>query len=152
MYVRHGWGSGGRHQLASESDQRAWCLVSQVVYSRSLEQQKLAGSGRMLAVAVSEEEVQRLLNQYGCPSLEIACVNSPSSTVIAGQEKDVLGFRETLASDVSSALIPGNIAFHSSRTEPILASLRQRLAFLGDRPQAWNVPMVSCYKPTAASC
>ena len=53
-----------------------------MVYARSVEQQKLAGSGRMLAVAMSEEETRELIKSYR--GAEVACINSPTSCVIAG--------------------------------------------------------------------
>jgi acyl transferase domain-containing protein len=44
-----------------------------VVYHRSSEQQRLAGSGRMLAIALGSEDVRRLIADD--PNLEVACVN-----------------------------------------------------------------------------
>ncbi|EGC33471.1 hypothetical protein DICPUDRAFT_36677 [Dictyostelium purpureum] len=56
-----------------------------LVYNRSILQQKTQGTGRMLSINISSEQFK---NDYSSkyPTLEIACYNSPSSIVIAGNE------------------------------------------------------------------
>jgi malonyl CoA-acyl carrier protein transacylase len=114
----------------------------QVVYHRSCEQQKLAGSGRMLAVGLASERVLELIK--GKPELELACVNSPQSTVVAGPEDQLTALKGSLPPGTTSTFVPGNIAFHSSRCQPILEPMRKRLAFLDARStSSWSVPLVS---------
>lgn len=129
-----------------------------MVYHRSSEQQKLAGSGRMLAVALSEKEVRQLLQQEGLEKkVEVACLNSPTSTVLAGPESVLQHLKTRIPGSTSSTLIPGNIAFHSSHVTPILGDMQHRLAFM--RPSgnsdgkskatkegavsAWSLPFIS---------
>lgn len=120
------------------------------MYHRSCEQKKLAGSGRMLAIGLGEGEVVQLLQKEGLHRVvDLACVNSPSSVVLAGVEADLLRIKECLPSGISNSFIPGNIAFHSRRVDPILDSMRRRLAFLqqgsggGEDTAAWSLPFVS---------
>lgn len=56
---------------------------TQVVYARAFEQQKLSGCGRMLAVGLGLSEAEAL---GPLPAgIEVACVNSPRSIVLAGR-------------------------------------------------------------------
>ena len=113
----------------------------EVVYHRSAEQQKMAGCGRLLAVGMSEEKVQDIIR--GMADIEIACVNSPESVVLASSEERLKEVAELLPEGTMKALVPGNIAFHSSRVEPILGSMKQRLSFLDKRPKTWGLPYIS---------
>lgn len=105
----------------------------QVVYHRSQEQQKLAGCGRLLAVGMGQNEVMDFLASAGFSQeggVEIACVNSPTSTVLAGVQEVLDQVKEKLPAGTFSAFVQGNIAFHSSHVEPILPEMQRRLAFL----------------------
>jgi len=108
----------------------------QVVYHRSQEQQKLAGCGRLLAVGLGQNEVMDFLATLELSpdnAVEIACVNSPSGTVLAGVEVALNQVKAALPPGTFSAFVQGNIAFHSSHVDPILPNIRCRLTFL-DRP------------------
>ena len=105
----------------------------QVVYHRSQEQQKLAGCGRLLAVGMGQNEVMDFLASEGFGQeggVEIACVNSPTGTVLAGLQAVLDQVKEKLPVGTFSAFVHGNIAFHSSHVEPILPEMQRRLAFL----------------------
>ena len=43
----------------------------------------------------------------------MACINSPTGTVLAGPEARLAEVRQGLQAGVSATFIPGNIAFHS---------------------------------------
>lgn len=104
-----------------------------MVYHRSTEQQKLAGSGRMLAIGLGVEELLPLLGK--CAGLEVACINSPQSTVVAGPVTQLEQLKLLLPSSTSSTFLPGSIAFHSSYTEPVRPGLHAALTrALGPRP------------------
>jgi acyl transferase domain-containing protein len=108
-------------------------LVCQVVYHRSTEQQKLAGSGRMLAIGLGVDDIRPLIGKHA--GLEVACINSPQSTVVAGPEELLERLRLLLPSSVSSTFLRGSIAFHSSYTDPARPSLHAALTrALGPRP------------------
>jgi acyl transferase domain-containing protein len=128
-----------------------------VVYHRSSEQQKLAGSGngvnsrveanalddesdrlllcdglsgRMLAVGMSEASAKELLSgrlSQTTASVEIACINSPNSVVLAGPAVELEAVSDLLPPGMRSSLVPGNIAFHCSLTQPIVDKLAKRL-------------------------
>jgi len=112
-----------------------------VIYYRSMEQEKLEGSGRMLAVALGVDAIMPYIKDM--PEVEIACINSPESTVLASSENVLKDVSEKLPEGVRKTFIPGGIAFHSSRTEPILESMRSQLSFLNGMPQSWSIPCVS---------
>jgi len=64
-----------------------------VVYHRSQEQQKMAGCGRLLVVGMSHERVVECIR--GQEDIEVACVNSPESVVLASSEarlNEIKGF------------------------------------------------------------
>lgn len=113
-----------------------------VVYHRTQEQQKLAGCGRLLAVGLGAEGVASLQLPA---SVEVACWNSPASSVLAGSEEDLTRIKNSLPGDVLASFVPGNIAFHSSRVEPALPAIAQRLAFLDQRTDrsAWRAAFIS---------
>lgn len=113
----------------------------EVVFHRSAEQQRMAGCGRMLAVGLSEDDVKEYIKDFA--DVEIACINSGQSTVLASSEERLKEVVAKLPEGTFKAFVPGNIAFHSSRVEPILDSMRQRLAFLNKRPKVWGLPYVS---------
>lgn len=75
--------------------------------------------------------------------VEIACVNSPDSVVLASSESRLKEVEALLPENVSKTFVPGNIAFHSSRTEPCLKPIRKRLAFLKKQPHTWALPFIS---------
>lgn len=104
-----------------------------MVYHRSVEQQKLAGSGRMMAIGMSVDQIEPFLDK--CPGLEVACINSPQSIVVAGPEKELDKLKLLLPSSTSATLLRGSIPFHSSYTEPAYAPLHAALTrALGPRP------------------
>jgi len=112
-----------------------------VVYHRSVEQQKLEGCGRLLAVGLGSEAIVQYIR--GMKDVEVACINSPESVVLASSEERLKEVAESLPIDVRRVFVPGHIAFHSSRTEPILKAMEKRLYFLNDRPTIWSIPCIS---------
>lgn len=94
----------------------------QLVYHRSVLQQKLAGCGRMLVLMMDHKTVSETLAEYELDSeIEIACFNSPVNTVVCGSSEKIEILRSFLDKDGLPAgkLIPGNIAFHSRYMDPI---------------------------------
>jgi malonyl CoA-acyl carrier protein transacylase len=77
-----------------------------------VEQQKLAGSGRMMAIGMSVDQIEPFLDK--CSGLEVACINSPQSIVVAGPQKELDKLKLLLPSSTSSTLLRGSIPFHSS--------------------------------------
>ena len=111
------------------------------IYHRSVEQRKLEGSGRMLAVGMSKSTVMSYIEDM--EDVEIACINSPESIVLTSSEARLHEVVARLPENIRKAWIPGSVAFHSSKTDPILNSLRKRLEFLDGLPRTWSIPCIS---------
>ncbi|PWN50156.1 ketoacyl-synt-domain-containing protein [Violaceomyces palustris] len=101
----------------------------------------------MLAVRDTRETVHKLIASSGLQGLEIACINSPYDTVVAGPVKQVEAMKalcEAAEPMVKSMVIPVPYAFHSAAVDPI----RERYAELASNfrlsrskiPVAANVP------------
>ncbi|WP_143674679.1 acyltransferase domain-containing protein, partial [Streptomyces caniscabiei] len=105
-----------------------------VVVHRSRLQQRLAGTGGMLAVALSEAEAVRRLRPYG-DAVSVAAVNSPGSLTLAG---DAAALAELAASftaeQVFSRPLSVEVPYHSARMELIKGELLESLADLKARP------------------
>ncbi|KAL8665034.1 MAG: hypothetical protein Q9202_002590 [Teloschistes flavicans] len=83
-----------------------------------LEEKCVNGAHSMLVVKGPLDAVASTLKES---SFEIACINSPVETVIAGLADDVLGFQSLLtAAGMKSTLLKVPYAFHSSQMDPIL--------------------------------
>jgi acyl transferase domain-containing protein len=94
--------------------------------------------GRMLAVQMSEREVNDLLP----PGLALAAVNTPNSCVVAGAAEAVEEFRTALARrGLDSQPLHTSHAFHSEMMEPILGEFAERVGRV--KLSAPRVPFVS---------
>ncbi|KAF7158913.1 hypothetical protein CNMCM5623_004092 [Aspergillus felis] len=77
----------------------------------------------MLVVKGSKDEVTAVLKNQ---TYEIACINSPVETVVAGRKEDISRVRTLLANaGLKSTLLSVPYAFHSSQIEPVLADFRR---------------------------
>ncbi|MFI9261916.1 SDR family NAD(P)-dependent oxidoreductase [Streptomyces sioyaensis] len=100
---------------------------------------RLQGNGEMVAVALPAEQVTALVAEWDL-DLDIAVVNGPSSTVVAGTTESAAALLERLrARDVRAALLPIGIAGHSWRMEPAHEYLVQEAAAV--RPRATGIPV-----------
>jgi acyl transferase domain-containing protein len=94
-----------------------------------------AGTGRMLAVALPEEEAVLAAAGTGRP-VTVATVNGPAATVLAGSEEDLTAIAGLLRErSVSARFVPGDYAFHSPAMAPCAEELRARLADLTAAPR-----------------
>ena len=127
--------------------------ATRLVYHRATLQQRVAGSGRMLAIGLDRPGVEELLDGLDIPfrldgdrpvRVEIACENAPANTVICGREDDLQPAMEELdRRSLQSRLIPGNIAFHSRAMDVIRDDAFDALSFLDDLSFDADVPFVS---------
>ncbi len=100
---------------------------------------RLQGTGEMVAVALSAEQVGELIADWDL-DLDIAVVNGPRSTVVAGSTEAATALLERLrAKDVRAALLPIGIAGHSWRMEPVHEYLVREAAAV--RPRAGEIPV-----------
>jgi thioester reductase-like protein len=118
--------------------------ATRLIYHRAMQQQRTAGSGRMLAVPLDRAGTEEILRAAGGLTLEIACENAPASTVVCGSAADIMLAAGVLERrGIDCRLLRGNVAFHSRAMDPIEEGLRASLAFLDDLPMKTSVPFVS---------
>ena len=145
--------SSGEVAAAYASGALSLAEATRLVYHRATLQQRVAGSGRMLAIGLDRPGVESLLGDLSvrfrsgnvrAPQVEIACENAPANTVVCGRES-ALGpvIEELRRLGLQNRLIPGNIAFHSTAMDPLHDDAMAALSFLNERGYAADVPMVS---------
>ena len=145
--------SSGEVAAAYASGAMSLADATHLVYHRATLQQRVAGSGRMLAIGLDRPGVEELLEELSVSfrsgnhrraQVEIACENSPANTVICGRESALAPVMAELdRRDLQNRLIPGNIAFHSTAMDPLHEDALEALAFLDQRSFDGDVPMVS---------
>jgi acyl transferase domain-containing protein/NADPH:quinone reductase-like Zn-dependent oxidoreductase/thioesterase domain-containing protein/NADP-dependent 3-hydroxy acid dehydrogenase YdfG/acyl carrier protein len=102
-----------------------------------------AQPGSMLAVAVSAQEIARLVAEPGPgPMLSLAAINAPESSVVAGPVAAIAEFERRFAvRGVFTHRLQTSRAFHSGMMAPILASFRERIARVSLHPP--TIPYLS---------
>ena len=112
-----------------------------VSYIRGLLQDRLAGSGTMLAVGLSAEEAEaRLENSDG--TVSVAAINSPTSVTLSGGRETLESIARDLEKEkVFARFVPVDIPYHGPAMHGILDELRSRLSDLN--PQEASIPLVS---------
>ena len=126
---------------------------TRLVFHRATLQQRVAGSGRMLAIGLDRPGVEELLESLEVPfrpgedlpaHVEVACENAPASTVVCGREAALRPVMEELdRRNRQNRLLPGNIAFHSTAMDPLRDDALAALSFLNGRSFDADVPFVS---------
>lgn len=112
-----------------------------VIINRSRLQQRLSGTGKMVAVGLSAAEIQPLLAAYG-DQISIAAVNSPSSVTLSGDESALLEFTQLLqAKNIFNKFLHVKIPFHSGKMEPIRDELLEALKDI--KPRQAKTPLYS---------
>ncbi|WP_182876365.1 type I polyketide synthase [Microbispora sp. H10670] len=110
--------------------------AAKVVALRSRALRDLSGSGAMASVAAPVDVVERLLSPWG-EALSVATVNSPLSTVVAGEAGALGEFVERCAADgVRVRRIQVDYASHSPQMEQVRETLLAELADVEPRASA----------------
>ena len=127
--------------------------ATRLVFHRATLQQRVAGSGRMLAIGLDRPGVEQLLDALDVPfrldadrsvEVEIACENAPANTVVCGPEAALQPvIEEADRRQLQHVLIPGNIAFHSRAMDALEHDAKAALSFLDERAFDLDVPFVS---------
>lgn len=113
-----------------------------LIFLRSKHQEGARGKGRMLVVATSGDEVERLLEAFAQPGLEIAAVNSLTSTTVSGPGDLIKSFaRHCRAARIATVALDIDYPFHSSALEPLHDAMVADLAFI--RPRQSRIPFFS---------
>ncbi|PKX89227.1 type I polyketide synthase [Aspergillus novofumigatus IBT 16806] len=82
-----------------------------------------SGSCSMLSVSTSVANVRDHLSRLQSSSCGVACINSPSSTVVSGTAEDLAQFQENITAQdvkVRAKTLSIPFAFHSFQMDPIL--------------------------------
>ncbi|MFJ2558369.1 MULTISPECIES: amino acid adenylation domain-containing protein [unclassified Streptomyces] len=105
-----------------------------IIVHRSRLQQRLVGTGTMLAVGLAEEEAERRILPYG-DLVSIGAVNSPTSITLAGDGTALTALAEELrAEQVFARLLSVRVPYHSALMEQIKDELLDCLAGIEPRP------------------
>ncbi|WP_327065607.1 SDR family NAD(P)-dependent oxidoreductase [Kitasatospora sp. NBC_01302] len=100
--------------------------------------QSLAEGGAMLALAAGEQQVRAWLTA----GVDVAAVNGPAATVVAGDAEAVaLVAERAAAAGVRARRLRVDRAFHSPRVEPVLAAFAEVAATVRYSPP--RIPIVS---------
>ncbi|MGW1012128.1 non-ribosomal peptide synthetase/type I polyketide synthase [Streptomyces termitum] len=105
-----------------------------IVLARSRLQQRLAGTGTMLAVGLPEAEAVRRAAPFG-DRLSVAAVNSPSALTLAGEREALAAYAEAARADgVFVRFLDVEVPYHSAVMEEIRDELLAELAGIEPRP------------------
>ncbi len=105
-----------------------------LVYERGRLMQRATGGGCMAQIELSADAVEQACAAYGA-RLSIAAVNSPESTVIAGDASCVAEVSAHFqARGASVRALAVNYAFHSAQMAPMQAELERTLDGLSSQP------------------
>ncbi|MCC6456106.1 MAG: type I polyketide synthase [Caldilineaceae bacterium] len=112
-----------------------------LVFHRGRLMQRATGLGKMAAIGLSQAKTEALLQDHaGCVS--VAAVNSPISTVIAGDAEvlaEIVGVVQEQG--FFGRMLAVNYAFHTPQMEPFQRELSQLVA--GLQPKAAMIPIYS---------
>lgn len=113
-----------------------------VIYERSFAQALTKGTGRMAAVGLGEQDVKELITHLGLNDIEIAGINSPSSSTVTGNLVSLQILEEQLEKENKFyRLLDLDYAFHSSHMDSIQTQVLGRLETLETRVA--SIPFIS---------
>ena len=90
--------------------------------------QKLDRKGAMLAVALGEDEAKKYIDQLRAGTVSVACVNSPVSTTISGDEAAIDELKTVLDDQaIFAKKLKVDIAYHSHHVRKVATQYRSSL-------------------------
>lgn len=108
--------------------------AARVAYHRSRLQARTAGSGGMLAVALTVEEARPLLEEFS-GLVSIAAVNSPTALTLSGDFAALQHIRTRLeAQETFARLLRVEVPYHSAKMEVLREDLLAALADVSPQP------------------
>lgn len=112
-----------------------------VIFHRSRVQQRASGKGGMLAVGLPYHQVEQRITDYR-GRVEVAALNGPESTAVAGDPDALAEIRAGLERDgIFCRVLEVRVAFHSHHMDPLHDELLTSLSGIASGPAA--VPMYS---------
>ncbi|MBB1058589.1 type I polyketide synthase, partial [Dietzia sp. B19] len=94
--------------------------LARLAVARGEVMDRLPAGGAMLAIGCTESEARTLLAELGTGSVDVAGVNSPTSTVVAGPVSEVELVEAALPGQWRRSRLRVSHAFHSPLMEPAL--------------------------------
>ncbi len=118
-----------------------------IVVQRASLMQQATGKGKMAAIGMPWQELKPWLEEF--PGLAIAAINSPTSTVVAGDATALESLCQILqAQEIFCRLLRVNYAFHCPQMQPYSEELVNLLA--GLQPQVAQLPLFSTVTGTSS--
>ena len=101
-------------------------------YQRSflsgLSRERSSQRGAMMAVGLGRDDVKRYIAKTAASGVEVACINSPSSTTVSGDATGISGLKTALDSDgVFARLLKVDTAYHSRHMRTVSENYLERL-------------------------
>ncbi|MFR9727967.1 amino acid adenylation domain-containing protein [Saccharopolyspora sp. MS10] len=110
-----------------------------IALHRSRLQQRLTGTGTMLAVALDEAEALERIRGRG-DRVSVAAVNGPAAITLAGDEDELRALAAELEAErVFTRPLDVRVPYHSARMEPIKGELLEALSEI--RPGRARIPL-----------
>jgi acyl transferase domain-containing protein/acyl carrier protein len=112
-----------------------------IICCRSILLRQLRGKGSMLATELSPDQARELLKGYD-NDIDLAVINSPSSTVLSGNPETIRKVTESLErQNLFCKLVNVDVASHSPQIDQLRSELLQKLDEL--HPQPAGMPIYS---------
>ena len=94
-------------------------------------------TGSMLSIAIKSSDVEQMIGSY---KLDIAAVNAPRSTVVAGETSEIERLKTELETKgVGSVVLKTSHAFHSRMMTPVVEEFKQFLDTITKRSQKVSI-------------
>ncbi|KAL8782461.1 MAG: hypothetical protein Q9213_005355 [Squamulea squamosa] len=104
-------------------------------YAMELEETQRGDHGAMMAVGLSQDEVQPLLTAVKSGRLVTACVNSPMSVTVSGDKEAMEELQTVLKKrGVFNRMLRVKVAYHSHHMKPIAKKYAESLASIAAKP------------------
>jgi acyl transferase domain-containing protein/acyl carrier protein len=112
-----------------------------LVFHRGRVMQKATGLGKMAVIGLSKAKTEELLQGYG-GQLSIAALNSPTSTVVAGDSNALADLLDVIQEQgYFGRMLTVDYAFHTPQMEPLQRELTNLIA--GLTPKVSTIPIYS---------
>ena len=106
----------------------------QLIYHRSRLQARTAGQGRMLAVSMPVEEVDREFGKYD-GQVCLAAINSPNDITLSGDADALDEIAASLKNrDIFQSFLQVEVPYHSGKMDPLETEFRESLKGLQPQP------------------
>lgn len=130
----------GEYAAAVTSGALSLADAVRLVTVRAVGMSETAGRGGLLAVPLSEDDVQKLLADH--PDVDLAVVNAPESCVVSGADDPLAALEaELLRKDIKPVRLHLDGAAHSRLVEPVLPRMLE--AATGLPRSSPTIPVVS---------